>query len=179
MLFGWTFRYRLAPAVIQEPARLVPLGVIPPTLNRPKYINIHPWERDFSQALALPAGSVEGFRMLVLRKSMLPQAGTVIRATLRIAATGGGWRDVPLAPCVVGDNDAVERWTELRLERPLRLDRDTAGWLLLRCDKPWFMPPGTASYYGAVPRVSSPRLGPLLAGPEDMGTVLALSAVYR
>jgi hypothetical protein len=180
LLFGWTFRHRLVPAVIQEPARLVALGILPPTMNRPTYVGFHPWERDFSQGVTLPAGRLEGLRLLLLRKEMLPQAGTVIRASLRIeSGPAGAWNEVPFEPFAVGDNDAVERWSELRLARPLELDRETSGWLLLRCDKPWFMPPGTASYYATVPPATSPRLGPLMAGVERIGAVLAMSAVYR
>jgi hypothetical protein len=172
-LFAWIFRYRMVPAVLQEEEDLRPLGVAVDDIDR----TLGPiWEGQVQQPLLLPQGRLAGFRILILRRSSLPQFGTVLHARLRVAPADG---EVPLAPSSIGENGSPDRWTDILLERPLELTAMTPAVLHLWADKPWFRFPGLDVSYAIISREHSPLLAPMVVNgtPSELG--LAITAIYR
>jgi hypothetical protein len=174
-LFAWTFRQRMVPAVLQPAENLVPLGVVPSDRG----FALGPiWGDEIRQPVLLPRGSLAGFRLPIRRNSFLPQFGTVVHARLR--APGLRDRsDQEFEPCAIGENDNVDRWTDLVLKAPLDLPGMTPALLLLRADKPWLIKPGGDIFYQAVALTESPLLKPLVLNGQPSQLGLALTAVYR
>jgi hypothetical protein len=175
-LFAWTFRERMVKAVLQPAENLLPLGILPP--DGPVSALGPVWGGELQQPLLLTKGTLLGFRLPLQRDTYLPQFGTVLHARLRMTGPMGEVEH-DFSSFAIGENDNVDRWTDIELKTPLEIPGMTPALLLLRADKPWLQKPGGNIFYQTVELAGSPLLRPLVINGEPSQVGLAITAVYR
>jgi hypothetical protein len=176
ILFGWTLANRMIDAVVQPRERLVPLayrGAGTPA----KYVGPI-WSNRISQPVSLPPGRLLGFRVQILRTVVLPQFGSVVRARLDFAAQGGASRGIDLVPFPLGENDACDRWTELRLAEPVDLAGETTALLGIEATPPAIFARIAPAHFLGVTGAGVVRSGAGTDRGRGLGCSLAVTALY-
>jgi len=169
LLFGWTFRHRLAPAVLQPPEDVRVLNGIATSMD------IRPvWPFPTEQPLVIPPGNLAALRIDTKRSNFVPQIGAALEGSLEIRADDGRHVLIPVRRTALGDDDFSVSWTELELERPVRLDASTPALLTLRGTPPAWPPGLTMFGY-----VCNTRGVPARSNGATVQCALCVAAVYR
>jgi hypothetical protein len=132
------------------------------------------WSGPAEQPLWLPPGELVGLRVQIDRSSLIPQLGAAIEGTLTVWPGTGSPDRIPIRRLALGDNDTSIRWTELQLERSVRLEGRTYAYLSLSGEPP-IWPPSLVTFSfpcgtgGATAHLNG----------EDFDCALRVAAVYR
>ena len=169
LLFGWTFRHRLAPAVLQKPEDVRVLNDLGTTQT------IGPvWAFPVVQPLVIPPGNLTALRVAILRTNFVPQIGATLFGSLEIRTADGRQDVIPVRRIALGDTDFSEAWPELELERPVRLSATTQALLTLRGTPPAWLSGFTLFRYWCGDRGIPVRLN-----GAQVPCSLRVAAVYR
>ncbi len=147
LLFGWVFDRRMVYAVEQRDEELVPLAHIEPEERLSSTILGPIWRHVVEQPVILPAGKLTALRVDIARYYFPLLGGGIEGDLLMLAGREDGAR-VPLRRISLGDNDGMQKWTQLDLVKPLEVDAPTPAVLTLRARTPWFPPVGEDFVYG-------------------------------
>ena len=140
LLFGWTFRQRLAPAIVQPPEDVRVL-TDPGTIW--SYGPV--WGSPMEQPLLIPPGDLIALRIDIMRDNLAPQVGAALEGSLQLMTADGRRESVPVLHTALGDSDFALAWTEFELQRPVRLGAVTPALLALRGTPPVW-PPGLTEF---------------------------------
>ncbi len=167
ILFGWVFSNRMAAAVRQPDERLVPL--VQPGDRADSYLPGTIWSHEHFQIINLAPGRLLELRVKISRPWPVPQFGSVITGRLEHALPNGSIHRIDLVPFALGDNDATDRWTELRPPTPLDIRVTTRALLTLSATPPHIFPKISRSFWGAWRRST----------PVGDQLDLAVTAIYQ
>ncbi len=177
ILFGWTWRHRLLPAVRQSPEDVRVLSTSPRPPDAPQSVFRPAWRHRIDQAVVLPAGTVTGIRVWMERTSLAPQFGARLTGTLSLEDAAGGMTTVRFEPFPLGDGDVCYAWPEVRLERQVRLAAPARGTVTLEATPPhrWSWP---VEFMYVVAPAGSGGSAPAFRDGHPSGYSLCLAAVY-